>query len=112
MVGHSGWSQGYQMTKISNTNLYYVKMPKWDGATQIAVFGTDDVWGGESSSVSSRKGWAPNSTSVLNLTANLSGSRLLTVNSSATLSNSLLSSYTALNSQQTINTVVDGTVAN
>ena len=112
MVGHNTWSQGYQMTKISNTNLYYVKMPKWDGATQIAVFGTDATWGGEGSSISSRKSWAPNSTSVLNLTANLSGSRLLTVNSSATLSNSSLSSYTALNSQQAINTVVDGTVAN
>ena len=100
MVGHSSWSQGYEMTKISNTNLYYVKMPKWDGATQIAVFGTDNVWGGEGSSISSRKSWAPNSTSVLNLTANLSGSRLLTVNSSATLSNSSLSSHTALNTDQ------------
>ena len=112
MVGHNTWSQGYQMTKISNTNLYYVKMPKWDDATHIAVFGTDAVWGGEGSSISSRKSWAPNSTSVLNLTANLSGSRLLTVNSSATLSNSSLASYTALNSQQTINTVVDGSDAN
>ena len=100
MVGHSSWSQGYQMTKISNTNLYYVKMPKWDGATQIAVFGTDAVWGGEGSSITSRKSWAPNSTSVLSLSANLSGSRLLTVNSSATLSNSSLSDYTALNTDQ------------
>ena len=100
MVGHDSWSQGYQMTKISNTNLYYVKMSKWDGATQIAVFGTDAVWGGEGNSISNRKSWAPNSTSVLSLTANLSGYRLLTVNSSATLSNSLLSSYDALNTDQ------------
>ena len=110
MVGHGSWSQGYQMTKISNTNLYYVKMPKWDGATQIAVFGTDAVWGGVASSISSRKSWAPNSTSVLSLTANLSGSRLLTVNSSATLSNSSLSSYTALNTDQkaTVQSTTDG----
>jgi len=110
MVGHGSWSQGYQMTKISNTNLYYVKMPKWDGATQIAVFGTDAVWGGEGSSISSRKSWAPNSTSVLSLTANLSGYRLLTVNSSATLSNSSLSSHTALNTNQnaTVQSTTDG----
>ena len=100
MVGHGSWSQGYQMTKISNTNLYYVKMPQWNGATQIAVFGTDAVWGGEGNSISNRKSWAPNSTSVLSLTANLSGYRLLTVNSSATLSNSSLSSYKALNTDQ------------
>ena len=110
MVGHGSWSQGYQMTKISNTNLYYVKMPQWDGATQIAVFGTDNVWGGEGSSISSRKSWAPNSTSVLSLTANLSGSMLLTVNSSATLSNSSLSSHTALNTNQnaTVQSTTDG----
>lgn len=110
MVGHGSWSQGYQMTKISNTNLYYVKMPQWDGATQIAVFGTDAAWGGEGSSITSRKSWAPNSTSVLNLTAGLSGYRLLTANSSATLSNSSLSSYTALNTDQkaTVQSTTDG----
>lgn len=110
MVGHGSWSQGYQMTNISNTNLYYVKMAQWDNAAHIAVFGTDAVWGGEGNSISNRKSWAPKSTSVFTLTATLSGYRLLTVNSSATLSNSSLSSYTALNTDQkaTVQSTTDG----
>ncbi|MBQ4129470.1 MAG: hypothetical protein IJO20_08980 [Ruminococcus sp.] len=102
MVGHSSWSQGYQMTQISNTNLYYVKMPKWDGLSQLAVFGTDGEWGGEGNSVSHRKQYAPASTSVLTVSSNLSGYRLLTANSSATLTNSSITSYTSLNLTQTI----------
>ena len=64
MIGHGSWSQGYEMAKITNTNLYFVKMPKWDGYTEWAVFGADAVWGGEGSSVTHRKGYCGNSTNV------------------------------------------------
>lgn len=63
MIGHSGWSQGYQMTKESG-NLYYVDVPGWNGAWDFAVFGTESVWGGESNSIANRKSWALQSTGV------------------------------------------------
>ena len=87
MIGHSSWSQGYPMTKVSNSSLYYVKMPYWDGATQFAIFGCNEEWGGENSSVSSRRAWAPWSTTIMTAT-NLSGTVILTANSSGVLSKS------------------------
>jgi len=63
MIGHSGWSQGYQMTKGTG-NLYYVDVPTWEGAWDFAVFGTDSVWGGEGNSIANRKSWATQSTGV------------------------------------------------
>ena len=96
MIGHGSWSQGYPMTKVSNSNLYYVSMPLWEGATEYAIFGCNEEWGGEGSSVTSRKSWAPWSTSVLSA-SNLSGTVILTANSSGTLSKSSAS----LNTTQT-----------
>ena len=70
MVGHSSWSQGYEMTKISNTNLYYYKASNlWGDATQVAFFDTTSVWGGEGNSLRNRKGYANNSTSIVNLSS-------------------------------------------
>lgn len=109
MVGHSSWSQGYQMTKIANTNLYRVVMPKWDGLTQMCVFGTDGVWGGENSSITNRKNWAPNSTAIRSVSSNLSGTYLLTANAdNTTLSCTSYSSYSDLNVDQTIQPQLDG----
>ncbi len=96
MIGHGSWSQGYPMTKVSNSNLYYVKMPLWEGASEYAIFGCNEEWGGEGSSVTSRKAWAPWSTSVMGAT-DLSGTVILTANSSGTLSKSSAS----LNTTQT-----------
>ncbi|MBQ8572577.1 MAG: CotH kinase family protein, partial [Ruminococcus sp.] len=107
MIGHSSWSQGYQMTKLNGTDLYYVTMPQWDGATQLCVFGADAVWGGENSSISNRKNWAPNSTPIYSLGSNISGTHLLTTTSSA-LSKTTLSAYSALNTTQTISALVNG----
>ncbi len=87
MIGHGSWSQGYSMKKVSNSSLYYVKMPYWDGATQYAIFGCNEEWGGENSSVSSRRSWAPWSTSVMSA-SNLSGTVILTASSSGSLSKS------------------------
>ena len=65
MIGHSGYSIGYPMTKEAG-NRYYVDVPTWDGAWDFAVFGTDGEWGGENNSIANRKKWAPNSTGVDN----------------------------------------------
>ena len=45
MIGHDSWSQGYPMTKITNTNLYYRNMDAWGGYGYYAIFGTDGEWG-------------------------------------------------------------------
>ena len=107
MVGHSSWSQGYEMSKIAGTDIYCVKMPAWSGATQLCIFGTDSVWGGESSTISSRKSWAPESTGVYSLSSNASGSKLLYA-SGTSLKMSSLSAYSALNTAQTIVATVNG----
>ena len=83
MVGHSSWSQGYKMTKESGTtDIYGVTMPSWSGATQLAVFGTDGEWEGEGSSITHRKNWAPNSTDVVSLSSNLSGTKSYVISNS------------------------------
>ena len=46
LLGHNTWSQGYNFTKISNTNLYYWKTIKWDNATEYYFIDAKD-WGGE-----------------------------------------------------------------
>lgn len=65
MIGHNSWSQGYNMTNIANTDIYYVKMPQWDGYTEYAFFSVDGTWGGEGSKLSNRKSWAYNSTNIM-----------------------------------------------
>ncbi len=58
MIGHGSWSEGYVMTKIANTNLWYYNMSSsWDNATQIAVFNSSSKWGSEGNSVSHRCGY-------------------------------------------------------
>ena len=75
MVGHSSYSQGYVMTKVSGTdNVYYVKMPKWDGCTEFAFFTAKDAWGGDNTKMSNRLGWTSAHTSTISISTNLSGS--------------------------------------
>lgn len=101
MIGHSSWSQGYPMTKITNTNLYYRNMDAWGGYGYYAIFGTDSEWGGEGSSIDNRKNWAPRSTGVAN--AELSNTyNLITSTGSSNISNEKISNYTALNHSQNI----------
>lgn len=99
MVGRSDYSSGYEMTRIPNTNLYYVKMTAWNNLTQVAVFGTDSVWGGEGSSISHRSAYANESTPINNLTTNPSGYWLLSGTTSSLSAAS--TSYSALNASQT-----------
>lgn len=49
MIGHNTWSAAYNMTKISNTNLYYYRQSTsetWGGYTQVAFFSTTSSWSG------------------------------------------------------------------
>ncbi len=74
LLGHSTWSQGYQLTAVEGyENLYSVKMPNWDGCTQLAFMTVDSQWGGEGSSVSSRVQWGYTKTPVHSITSNMSG---------------------------------------
>lgn len=74
LLGHGSWSQGYQLTAVEGyENLYSVKMPNWDGCTQLAFMTVDSQWGGEGSSVSSRVQWGYTKTPVYSITSNMSG---------------------------------------
>ena len=70
MIGHSSWSAAYNMTKISNTNLYYYRQSTtetWEGYTQVAFFNTTSTWsGGEGKKIADRASYASASTSVYN----------------------------------------------
>ncbi len=67
LIGHDTYSIGYNMTEISNTNLYYWKTESWGGYTQYAFIDGKD-WGGEgngdSSKPANRKQWANHSTNT------------------------------------------------
>lgn len=74
LLGHSTWSQGYKMTAVDGyDNIYSVKMPKWDGCTQLAFCTVDAEWGGEGSSVTSRLNWTYEKTAVHSISSNMSG---------------------------------------
>lgn len=74
LLGHSTWSQGYKMTAVDGyDNIYSVKMPKWDGCTQLAFCTVDSEWGGEGSSVTSRLNWTYEKTAVHSISSNMSG---------------------------------------
>ena len=50
VIGHSSFSRTYTMSKIDNTNLYYVNLSSsqyhdWGDATYYAVIGTGSKWG-------------------------------------------------------------------
>ena len=68
LLGHDSYSIGYNMTKISNTNLYYWKTASWGGYNAYAFIDAKD-WGGEGNGSSSkpdtRKKWATHYSSTL-----------------------------------------------
>ena len=64
MVGNGEKSQGYAMTNVDGTDIYRLDMPRYSGATELAVFGTNTVWQEQNASVVSRKQYAANSTGV------------------------------------------------
>ena len=115
MVGHGSWSQGYVMTKIANTQLwYYTFSDTWGGATHICVFNASSAWDGEGNSVSHRSSYMDQNTEVKALSGNMTdGIQLITTTSGSdgtAMSTSYHSSYTGLNTTQTatVQSTTDG----
>ena len=109
MVGHYSSSEGYVMTPLLNTKLYYVKTTQWDGYLQSAFIDANNKWGSESNSVGSRKLHADHSSDVFHyqeLINTSNGYGLFTTNfkddHSTVLSFSRGNSYSILNKSQTI----------
>ena len=109
MVGHYSSSEGYVMTPLLNTKLYYVKTTQWDGYLQSAFIDANNKWGSESNSVGSRKLHADHSSDVFHyqeLINTSNGYGLFTTNfkddHSTVLSFSRENSYSILNKSQTI----------
>lgn len=109
MVGHYSSSEGYVMTPLLNTKLYYVKTTQWDGYLQSAFIDANNKWGSESNSVGSRKLSANHSSDVFHyqeLINTSNGYGLFTTNfkddHSTVLSFSRENSYSILNKSQTI----------
>ena len=63
LLGHNSWSQGYNMTKITNTNLYSWTTVSWGGYTRYCFIDATG-WGGEDKKPDDRKGYASHSTNV------------------------------------------------
>ena len=64
MIGHGTYSECYKMTKDTGT-IYKVSLPSgWDGATEWCIINAGSGWGSEGNSVSHRKGYATNASSV------------------------------------------------
>lgn len=115
LIGRDGTSNAYTLSQFANTQLwYYSSAITYYDFTQLYFIGTtgDGAWGNESSTPSSRISYATKKTSSLpklmdysNRTYNLfiSGSETDGVNS---LTHSAYSTYTSLNSVQTLNSVV------
>ena len=97
LLGHNSYSIGYNMTKITNTNLYRWQTVSWDGYTRYCFIDATD-WGGENNKPDDRKGYASHSTNVF--TNQLIKYHLFTTAGSKS---SNASSYaTAVNRTQTI----------
>ena len=64
MVGNSGYSQGFNMTKLGSTGIYYVKMPQFDNYYDYSFFNVKD-WGGENNSIDNRKNYSPKETNTM-----------------------------------------------
>ena len=109
MIGHGSYSIGYKMSKISNTNLYYVKTPEWGGYTQFAIFGNSSEWGSEGSSISHRSQYSSEKTAIYDASQyrlDQNQSYLFVDNKTSANVNYLSDGYSAFNHTQTIN--VDG----
>lgn len=104
MVGHSGYSCGYNMTNISGTSLYYINQSAWSDSTEFAFFDVKN-WGGENHNIAYRADYSPNESSTNSSYAMNAGSTYLI----ATTANSptyYSSGYSALNNTLTVKTML------
>lgn len=105
-------SSGVNFTKVANTNNLYHAATTWDHYNTLLFMDAKD-WGWEGNKVTQRYTYANNYTNTNNVDIN--GTELFYAASStkgATLNHQDLSGYAALNSQQTIQSAVNGAVAN
>lgn len=114
MVGHSGWSAGYEMKKVGSTNIYYYAYTSesWGGATEFAFFNTNAVWGGEGSSISHRSKYATNASRIIKESewkAQDKGNHYLFANETGC--NSWANPATDLNVSLTVSATAGGTVS-
>lgn len=105
LIGHGSWSSVYSMTRISNTNLYYLTNFSWGGYTEFYFVTGCSGWGDEGNSPTNRKGYAGGYSAKQ--TTNL-GSNKYTFTSSGTSNGASLTSgtttaYSGLNYTQTLN---------
>ncbi len=113
VIGHSSYSRTYTMSKISNTNLYYVSITNatystWSDATYYAVIGTSSKWG-DGTWGSSNLTNATHRTAAFTTTFNLDGTtkRWLVTPSSSSNGTSISidyqgTTYGSLNKAQTV----------
>lgn len=85
MIGHGSYSRAHEMTRVSNTDLYYAYISQgWGNATQFCVFSTSSTWGAdEKTSISHRKQYAQDSTNIMDLEGDYSGTFLFTTSLSS-----------------------------
>ena len=106
-------SSGVNFTKVENTNNLYHAATTWNHYNTLLFIDAKD-WGWEGDKkVTQRYSYASNYTNTNNV--NINGTELFYAASStkgATLNHQDLSGYEALNSQQTIQSAVNGAVAN
>ena len=105
VIGHSSYSDCYQMSNISGTKLYYVKRDSaWNDSTEFAFFDVNG-WGSEGNSISSRSSYATHSSTVNSSYAMNAGSTYLipTTENSPTYYST---GYSAMNATLTIKTMI------
>ena len=105
MLGHNTYSHGYEMSLISNTNLYYKSIDLWSDFLEWSVFNVDGIWGeSKTESVSQRHPYATNNGNATPVGGRpLYDYSLLGCDGKAIY----LSSYTDLNHTHTINITTD-----
>ncbi len=104
MLGHSTWSATYEMSKVANTDLYYVNLPSWGGATEFCVIANSSAWGDEGNSPSHRRSYASYKTAIYKMSGNFSGVFALYPNSANTTLTPEYkgTTYSALNANQNV----------
>ncbi|MBR2280273.1 MAG: InlB B-repeat-containing protein [Ruminococcus sp.] len=105
MIGHSSYSDAYQMSNISGTNLYYVnRSSAWSDSTEFAFFDVNG-WGSEGNSISHRAQYADHSSTINSSYAMNAGSTYL-ITSTSNSPTYYSSGYSALNKTLTVKTML------
>lgn len=103
--GHSTWSSGTVLSKVSNTNNLYTCSWSWGGYTYFMFIAEGSAWGGEGKEAWTRAtGYASNYSATVN--TNVGSNKYLYVSSGTAKNSSLtetkLTSYSSLNYTQTV----------